>query len=197
MLTRLARWWLDRGSVEVPTYRLPKEQYDAFMAALDEPPREIPGLRDLLDPTRKWRDAYAPCKEHEPSGMGRRSECLICVLHEFHRFFSRIDYLVGPPNDMNVSAFDVHCDPQLVVEAVERYVRNGNSRNSSRVDQRPRHYFVCRAQDEVSSCLFCDYSLDDHVGQKPGTSLGWAQQPEDVPSSEFYAFWEKRQNEQS
>ncbi len=69
------------------------------------------------------RDAYKRatqlCEEHQP-GSGSRAECVICGLRELDRALSRIDYLLGEPNEMEVSPYDIHCDPQVVIDLVER-----------------------------------------------------------------------------
>ena len=44
--------------------------------------------------------------------------CPNCI--ELSRYISAIDYLLGPPNPMGVSLFDVEQDPQRVVDGVRR-----------------------------------------------------------------------------
>lgn len=61
------------------------------------------------------------CDEHG-SGGGARSGCPYCALIEQSRVLSEIDYLCGPPNEMNVSAYDVHCNESLVLDAVRRQI---------------------------------------------------------------------------
>lgn len=64
--------------------------------------------------------ALAPlCEEHGRPG-GARSGCPYCALVEQSRVLSEIDYACGPPNEMQVSAYDVHCNEQAVLDAVKR-----------------------------------------------------------------------------
>ncbi len=77
-------------------------------------------IQDQLD---AYKRATQLCDEHQPSS-GSRAECVICGLIEMSRALSRIDYLLGEPNEMEVSGYDLHCDPQLVVDRVEARTRS-------------------------------------------------------------------------
>lgn len=59
------------------------------------------------------------CEKHTPTGSFR-SGCVTCGLIDLSRALSRIDYLLGPPNHMEVSGYDIHCNEQLVVANVKR-----------------------------------------------------------------------------
>lgn len=63
------------------------------------------------------------CEEHLPKS-GRYADCLICSLREAQAALSRIDYLLSEPNDMEVSPFDLHCSPRIVVERLEAFLRS-------------------------------------------------------------------------
>jgi len=73
---------------------------------------------DEIDRLRRELAAYkaaAPlCAEHQPNG-GARATCLVCAVQELSAAISRIDYELGEPNEMEVSGFDVHCNPEPVV----------------------------------------------------------------------------------
>ncbi len=66
---------------------------------------------------KAWRAATPLCEKHLPNG-GTRGGCLICGLENMSRALSRIDYLCGPPNDMEISAYDIHCNEDEVVKRV-------------------------------------------------------------------------------
>ena len=59
------------------------------------------------------------CDEHRPQG-GVRANCLVCGLIELSHALSEIDYLCDEPNDMHVSSYDVHCDPNVVIAHVQK-----------------------------------------------------------------------------
>lgn len=65
-----------------------------------------------------YRRSAPLCESHQPSG-GARGGCVICNMIELSRAIGQIDYALGPPNDMNVSGYDVHCDPRTVVDRVK------------------------------------------------------------------------------
>lgn len=64
--------------------------------------------------------AVGLCDEHQPTGGSRN--CVICGLMEMSRALSRIDYLLGDPNLMEVSDYDVHANPQVVVERLKAFL---------------------------------------------------------------------------
>jgi hypothetical protein len=66
-----------------------------------------------------YKMAFPHCEKHTPKG-GSRAGCLICAMQELHATLSKIDYLCGPPNEMGVSAYDVHYDPEGVFESVKK-----------------------------------------------------------------------------
>lgn len=66
---------------------------------------------------KAWRAATPLCEKHLPSG-GTRGGCLICGLEAMSHALSRIDYLCGPPNDMEVSSYDISCNEESVVTHV-------------------------------------------------------------------------------
>jgi len=72
----------------------------------------------LLDEIDNYKKAAPFCDKHKPNG-GSRGECLVCVLIEYSHCISRIDYAIGPPNEMQCSGYDVFGDPSLVVRRVE------------------------------------------------------------------------------
>lgn len=66
---------------------------------------------------QQYKRAAPLCDRHKPTG-GARGNCLVCAVEEMRTALSQIDYLCGPENDMQVSGYDVHADPQLVVKHV-------------------------------------------------------------------------------
>ena len=79
--------------------------------------REV--IRKLEQQLAKYRKAAPLCEDHQPTN-GTRSGCMICALIESGAAISRIDYLCGEPNEMEVSGFDMHCDQKVVIEHVRQ-----------------------------------------------------------------------------
>lgn len=61
------------------------------------------------------------CAEHDREGG--TTGCLTCACVELSSALSQIDYLLGQPNEMGVSDYDLHCDPQLVVERLRECLK--------------------------------------------------------------------------
>lgn len=62
------------------------------------------------------------CEEHGDKGGGSRSGCPYCAIISLYAALSKIDYICGAPNEMEVSAFDVYYNEQAVVEHVQRRI---------------------------------------------------------------------------
>jgi len=78
-------------------------------------------INDLYRELAEYKSTAPLCAKHQPTG-GSRATCLVCALIENNASLSRIDYICGPPNEMEVSGYDVHCEPELVIKNVERLV---------------------------------------------------------------------------
>lgn len=68
----------------------------------------------------KENPAAPLCEKH--SG-GHRSKCLVCAGQELQSAISRISYIIGEPNEMEVSSYDLHYDETVVVEAVRHKIQ--------------------------------------------------------------------------
>lgn len=79
-------------------------------------------LGNVIRAVENYRQAFPTCEEHKPNG-GTRTECLECYIIKLTYALSKIDYLCGEPNEMQSSAYDTHCDENLVVKAVESFGR--------------------------------------------------------------------------
>lgn len=58
------------------------------------------------------------CEKHQPNGGSRN--CLVCGCETLSRALSKIDYVIGEPNEMEASLFDVDCNEDRVIEAATR-----------------------------------------------------------------------------
>ena len=87
----------------------------------------VAGRAKVEEVLNDWQKAAPLCDEHQPSG-GARSSCLVCGLRQMSYAFSRIDYMLGEPNDMEVSDYDLHCDENVVVERLRALLAEGGAR---------------------------------------------------------------------
>jgi hypothetical protein len=76
-------------------------------------------------------DRLAPLCEEHGSGSGARSGCPYCAILKLQAALSRIDYLCGKPNDMEVSDYDVYYVESEVVKNVERALAHPSAERSS------------------------------------------------------------------
>ncbi len=65
----------------------------------------------------RWIAATALCDKHQPNG-GAREYCVICAGKALSAALSKISYLCGEPNEMEVGPYDMHYDENAVVEQV-------------------------------------------------------------------------------
>ena len=79
-------------------------------------------VEDADSKLQRYKDAAPLCEEHKPSG-GARSSCLVCACIKLSSALSRISYACEEPNEKEVSAYDLHYDPELVVEQVQKAVK--------------------------------------------------------------------------
>lgn len=58
------------------------------------------------------------CEKHKPKGGARN--CLVCACIKLTYALSRIDYALGPKNEMGLALYDTDYDEERVVQAVEQ-----------------------------------------------------------------------------
>lgn len=66
---------------------------------------------------KRYQYAGGFCEKHKPNG-GARS-CIICGIMKLSAALSQISYACEPPNEMEVSGYDVHCNEDAVVRQVQ------------------------------------------------------------------------------
>ena len=73
---------------------------------------------------------FPTCEEHRPTGAGSRGTCLICAGQAMQLALSRISYLCGEPNEYELSDFDIHYNPKLVIEQVRAKLASASQQGS-------------------------------------------------------------------
>lgn len=96
--------------------REPAERTESGLAQFMPPSRDFDG--SIIPPEHTVPKRLAPLCEEHGSGRGARSGCPYCAIIKLTAALSKIDYLCGPPNEMQCSGYDVHCDENAVVEHV-------------------------------------------------------------------------------
>jgi hypothetical protein len=66
----------------------------------------------------RLRKSVGLCDKHQPDGGARN--CLVCAVEKLSHALSRISYICGNPNEMQVSDYDTHYNEGEVVREVER-----------------------------------------------------------------------------
>jgi hypothetical protein len=95
--------YLEKSEALMAMVEAQNRMRDAMLAA-PEVPREL----------AEYKAAAPLCAKHQPTG-GARANCLVCAAQELSAAISRIDYELGEPNEMQVSGYDVHCNPEPVI----------------------------------------------------------------------------------
>ena len=54
--------------------------------------------------------------------LDERPNCMMCYAIKLSHIISKIDYLMGEPNDMEVSLYDFDCDEDRVYDRVKAFV---------------------------------------------------------------------------
>ena len=61
------------------------------------------------------------CAEHDREGG--TTGCLTCACIELSSALSQIDYMLGSRNEMELSDYDLHVDPQRVIERLRERLK--------------------------------------------------------------------------
>lgn len=83
------------------------------------------------------------CEKHG-SGPGMRARCLVCAGMELTAALSQIDLDCDGGNEMNVSGYDLHCDPGEVVRHVQSVIAAAEKRVQPLVKDRDSWKAMCR-----------------------------------------------------
>lgn len=95
--------------------------------------QRVKELESQLAATKAALDQHerkAPLCEAHGSGSGTRSGCPYCHIAHLSLAFSKIDYMTGPPNEMEVSLYDVECCEESVVERVKSQLAVKDAENA-------------------------------------------------------------------
>lgn len=83
--------------------------------------RLIAAYREQSAELKQYKQSAPLCGKHQPVS-GWRTGCLVCALQSDSRALSKIDYMCGKPNEMELSSYDVSYNEGAVVEHVKALV---------------------------------------------------------------------------